>query len=161
MRAQVIAAGVAMGLVFGGFADTTWWKGGDGVLNDVSNWDGDAPFKGVSANDMGFGDIPSSAYTVRLSNNLVCDGMWRFVSKPITLTWDLDGYALTYLKPYADHEHGGFTNVIRNGTIAFTNETGQIQEARFWSANNGAAVFFRNAGFVGNFAFTDNGTKAL
>ena len=154
--AFAVAASVAL-------ADDSVWQGADGAfLNDAANWNGTAPFAGTSENDMKFADSPSKAYTVRLSDDLVCAGTWSFSAKPVTMTWDLGGHTMTFLKRYNNHAHQGWTNVFENGTVAFTNATGQLLEVCFWHQNGGAALSFgKGSSFIGNFKFQDSGTKAL
>ena len=144
-------------------ADDSVWKGEDGAyLNDAANWEGTAPFSGTSSNNMKFKNSPSNAYTVKLSDDLVSAGSWSFNDMPVTLTWDLGGHSLTFLANYNDHSHQGWTNIIENGTIAFTNAAGTIQTVNFWHAKSGNALFLREgASFIGNFSFSDGGTKTL
>ena len=61
-------AALAAGCAFAAAADNAQWIGADGAaLNDAANWSGDAPFSGVSTNNMLFAKgTPSDDYTVRL-----------------------------------------------------------------------------------------------
>ena len=157
-----LAAAIA-GAAWSANAETyATWKGADGAyLNDAANWDGDAPFNGTSANGMQFTASESKAYTVKLSDDLVSAGTWAFEDKPMTMTWDLNGHSMTFMTNYHSHVHQGWTNIFLNGTIAFTNATGTILESRFWHGKSGNAAFFRKAGYIGDFKFTDSGTKTL
>ena len=154
-----------MGLVFGGSAETIWWKGADGAyLNDAANWDGDAPFSGISPNDMGFkSDTPSRDYTVRLSDDLVCAGHWQYEASPARITYDLGGHTLTFQTQYADWKHKDVTNVIMNGTIAYTNAAGTVLGVNVWNGNNpGYTLLVEGTGrFIGNLAFSDSASKYL
>ncbi len=161
-----LAAVFALGLVSAAVAaENIYWKGEDGAyLNDATNWEGDAPFYGVSENNMKFWDVPSKAYTVRLSDDLVCAGTVDFTDAPhaATVTWDLGGHTLTFLTQYASHCHQNWTNIFENGTIAFTNSAGAIQRVNFWHAKSGYAMFLKGtATFIGNMEFSDGGTKTL
>lgn len=154
----------AVGCALAAAADNAKWKGTDGAaLNDAANWDGAAPFAGVSANGMLFGKgAPSDDYTVRLDGDLVCAGPWAYEDGPYRVTYDLGGHALTFLSPYSGHLHRGVTNVVRNGTIAFTNAAGAVQNVNVWHSKSGYALFVEGTGgFVGNLAFSDSGTKYL
>ncbi len=154
-----------LGALWAVSATPIYWKGEDGAyLNDANNWEGDAPFDGTSSNDMKFKDSPSKNYTVKLSDDLVSAGCWDFSDAPnaATLTWDLNGHTMTFLKVYSSHCHQGWTNIIENGTIAFTNAAGTIQTVNFWHAKSGYAMFVKGTGsFIGNFSFSDGGTKTL
>lgn len=110
---------------------------------------------------MGFRSSPQ-VYTVRLSDDLVCAGTWKFDGDYVTTTWDLDGHAMTFLSEYSSNEHRGRTNVVVNGTMAFTNAAGAVQRVNFSNARAGAALFLReNASFIGNVSFTDDSAKTL
>lgn len=154
-----------MGLVFGGSAETIWWKGADGAcLNDAANWDGDAPFSGISPNDMGFkSGTPSRDYTVRLSDDLVCAGHWQYEASPARITYDLGGHTLTFLSEYSDYQHMNVTNVIRNGTVAYTNAVGKILQVNVWHGYHlGYTLLVEGTGrFIGNLAFSDSAAKYL
>ncbi len=143
-------------------ADVTYWKGdSEAYLNDADNWDGTAPFFGTSTNDMGFKNTPKE-YTVKLSGDLVCAGTWKFKDDYSATTWDLCGYTMTFLTGYASNEHRGRTNIVMNGTMAFTNANGVVQTVNFNSARAGAAIFLRQgATFIGNVSFSDDAMKTL
>lgn len=161
---RFIVAVSAAGCALVAAADNTKWKGADGTaLNDAANWDGTAPFAGVSANGMLFAKgAPSDDYTVRLDDDLVCAGAWMYEDGPYRVTYDLGGHALTFLSRYSSHLHKGVTNVVRNGTIAFTNAAGAVQDVNVWNPKSGYALFVEGTGsFVGNLAFSDSGTKYL
>ena len=144
------------------FADVTYWKGEDGAyLNNADNWDGDAPFYPTSSNDMGFKNSPQ-VYTVKLSDDLVCAGTWKFFNDYVTTTWDLEGHTMTFFSGYSSNEHRGRTNIVINGTMAFTNANGTVQTLTFSSTRAGAAIFLREkANFIGNVYFSDDAMKTL
>lgn len=157
-------AALAAGCAFAAAADNTQWIGADGAaLNDAANWSGDAPFSGVSANNMLFAKgTPSDDYTVRLDGDLVSAGTWFYEDGPYRVTYDLGGHTLTFLSAYSDHRHRGVTNIVQNGTIAFTNAAGVVQNVNLWHSKSGYSLFIEGAGgFIGNLSFADTGAKYL
>ena len=161
---RIIVAASAAGWALVASADDTKWKGSDGAaLDDAANWDGAAPFADVSANGMLFAKgAPSDDYIVRLDGDLACAGAWMYEDGPYRVTYDLGGHALTFLSAYSSHLHRGVTNVVRNGTIAFTNAAGAVQNVNVWHLKSGYALFVEGTGgFVGNLAFSDSGAKYL
>lgn len=160
----VISAALISLVVVGEDRATTWWKGEDGAyLNDAANWDGDAPFSVDNTNNMGFKGVPSDYYTVKLSEDLVCGGSWMYeYDHPKQLTYDLGGHTLTFLSEYHSHSNRGVTNFLTNGTIAYTNAAGSVQNLVIWSTNPGYTLRIKDTGsFIGNIIFQDNGPKNL
>lgn len=163
MKRFVVAVSAA-GCALVAAADNTKWKGADGAaLNDAANWDGTAPFAGVSANGMLFAKgTPSDDYTVRLNGDLVCAGAWAYENTPYRVSYDLGGHTLTFLSAYSNWLHTGVTNVVQNGTIAFTNAAGTVQNVNVYGGSNGYSLFVERTGtFIGNLLFSDAGTKYL
>lgn len=166
-----VAMMVSMVCSLGGMrtsADTIWWNGATSTdLADALNWDGDAPFQGVSVHSMGFKAKPSNDKTVTLSKDLVCAGTWAFenaasAEASYRTTFDLNGHSLTFLTAYKDSNHKYVENVLLNGTIAFTNAAGTVLECNYHSSNNGYHLRLgEKANFIGSVIFQNDGTKYL
>ena len=143
-------------------ATDIWWNGSVNTdLATDANWTGGV--RPTSASDtMGFNTVPSKDYTLTLTNDLAFAGTWKFANGAQRHTFDLGGHTLTFLTAYADPNSQNVTNVIKNGTIAFTNATGVIQESRFWHPNSGYRMFIEKGGrYIAHLKFTDTGTKHL
>ena len=139
-----------------------WWTGAqDNNLANDANWEGGVR-PNASGMAAGFRNQPSTDYTLTLTNDLSFVCPWWFESGAQRHTFDLAGHTLTFQSGYSSWWDENVTNVIKNGTIAFTNQTGEILGVTSWSGGGGYSLIIgENGAFVGDVQMVDTGRRYL
>ena len=139
-----------------------WWTGAqDNNLANDANWEGDVR-PNASGMAAGFKNQPSTDYTLTLTNDLSFVCPWWFDRGAQRHTFDLAGHTLTFQSEYSWWYDENVTNVIKNGTIAFTNQTGEILEVTSYGGTGGYSLIIgENGAFVGDVQMVDDGRRYL
>ena len=147
IRLVAVSAMCAVGALSAKAVNT--YQGPDGgYLNDPDNW-----ISGLPTTDrLGFRDMPSSEYTVKLSEDLQTNGGVTTDGGNHTVHFDLAPYLFRVLGDYPI-QHRNATHVLESGTWAMVGANGETNTMSFASENASNSTFIvRNKGtmFIGN-----------